>query len=112
MDLGQHVRKLEFSYSVKWLETSTPLAERMSRLGLGLGIGIGRGIGVGVGVGVGVGLGLGLGLGLDPNRDLPCISPISPLYLARYAQYSFLPQSFEIHWLSIINSFVLVRPCP
>ena len=26
----------------------------------------------------------------------------------RYAQYSFLPQSFEIHWLSIINSFVLV----
>ena len=27
----------------------------------------------------------------------------------RYAQYSFLPQSFEIHWLSIINSFVLVR---
>ena len=44
VDLGQHVRKLEFSYSVKWLETSTPLAERMSR----------------------------------------------------YAQYSFLPQSFEI----------------
>lgn len=26
----------------------------------------------------------------------------------RYAQSSFLPQSFEIHWLSIINSFVLV----
>ncbi|KAL3926084.1 MAG: hypothetical protein SGPRY_003469 [Prymnesium sp.] len=26
----------------------------------------------------------------------------------RYSQYSFLPQSFEIHWLSIINSFVLV----
>jgi len=26
----------------------------------------------------------------------------------RYAQYSFLPQAFEIHWLSIINSFVLV----
>ena len=118
VDLGQHVRKLEFSYSVKWLETSTPLAERMSRLGLGLGLGIGLGIGlglgigVGVGVGIGVGLGLGLGLGLDPNRDLPCISPISPLHLARYAQYSFLPQSFEIHWLSIINSFVLVRPCP
>ena len=56
MDLGQNVRKIEFSYSVKWLETSTPLSERMSR----------------------------------------------------YAQYSFLPQSFEIHWLSIINSFVLV----
>ena len=59
MDLGQNVRKIEFSYSVKWLETSTPLSERMSR----------------------------------------------------YAQYSFLPQSFEIHWLSIINSFVLV-PSP
>jgi hypothetical protein len=29
--------------------------------------------------------------------------------MSRYAQYSFLPQSFEIHWLSIINSFVLVR---
>jgi len=28
--------------------------------------------------------------------------------MSRYAQYSFLPQSFEIHWLSIINSFVLV----
>ena len=28
--------------------------------------------------------------------------------MKRYAQYSFLPQSFEIHWLSIINSFVLV----
>ena len=28
--------------------------------------------------------------------------------MMRYAQYSFLPQSFEIHWLSIINSFVLV----
>ena len=28
--------------------------------------------------------------------------------MARYSQYSFLPQSFEIHWLSIINSFVLV----
>ena len=28
--------------------------------------------------------------------------------MTRYAQYSFLPQSFEIHWLSIINSFVLV----
>jgi len=26
----------------------------------------------------------------------------------RYVQYSFMPQSFEIHWLSIINSFVLV----
>ena len=33
--------------------------------------------------------------------------PLS-LPLSRYAQYSFLPQSFEIHWLSIINSFVLV----
>ena len=28
--------------------------------------------------------------------------------MSRYAQSSFLPQSFEIHWLSIINSFVLV----
>ena len=28
--------------------------------------------------------------------------------MSRYAQYNFLPQSFEIHWLSIINSFVLV----
>jgi len=28
--------------------------------------------------------------------------------MGRYAQSSFLPQSFEIHWLSIINSFVLV----
>ena len=28
--------------------------------------------------------------------------------MSRYAQYAFLPQSFEIHWLSIINSFVLV----
>ena len=28
--------------------------------------------------------------------------------MSRYAQYSFLPQSFEIHWLSIVNSFVLV----
>ena len=31
VDLGQNVRKIEFSYSVKWLETSTPLSERMSR---------------------------------------------------------------------------------
>lgn len=28
--------------------------------------------------------------------------------MERYSQYSFMPQSFEIHWLSIINSFVLV----
>jgi len=56
VDLGTNVRKVEFSYSVKWIETGTKLADRM----------------------------------------------------ARYAQYSFLPQSFEIHWLSIINSFVLV----
>jgi len=56
VDLGQNVRNIEFSYSVKWIETAIPLSERMNR----------------------------------------------------YAQYSFLPQSFEIHWLSIINSFVLV----
>ena len=49
-------KDVEFSYSVRWLASDVPLAERMSR----------------------------------------------------YAQYSFLPQSFEIHWLSIINSFVLV----
>ena len=53
-------REVDFSYSVRWVASSVPYAERMSR----------------------------------------------------YAQYSFLPQSFEIHWLSIINSFVLVRPCP
>ena len=58
VDLGQEAtRHVEFSYSVKWLATDVPFAERMHR----------------------------------------------------YAQYSFLPQSFEIHWLSIINSFVLVR---
>jgi Endomembrane protein 70 len=28
--------------------------------------------------------------------------------LTRYAESRFLPSSFEIHWLSIINSFVLV----
>jgi hypothetical protein len=28
--------------------------------------------------------------------------------LSRYAENKFLPSSFEIHWLSIINSFVLV----
>jgi hypothetical protein len=28
--------------------------------------------------------------------------------MARYADNTFLPTSFEIHWLSIINSFVLV----
>jgi len=28
--------------------------------------------------------------------------------MERYSQYSFMPASFEIHWLSIINSFVLV----
>jgi hypothetical protein len=57
VDLGQEAtRHVEFSYSVKWLATDVPFAERMHR----------------------------------------------------YAQYSFLPQSFEIHWLSIINSFVLV----
>jgi len=49
-------RDVEFSYSVRWMATDVPFAERMSR----------------------------------------------------YAQSSFLPQSFEIHWLSIINSFVLV----
>ena len=60
VDLGQEAtRHVEFSYSVKWLATDVPFAERMHR----------------------------------------------------YAQYSFLPQSFEIHWLSIINSFVLV-PSP
>ena len=32
VDLGQEAtRHVEFSYSVKWLETSTPLSERMSR---------------------------------------------------------------------------------
>ena len=49
-------REVDFSYSVRWVASSVPYGERMSR----------------------------------------------------YAQYSFLPQSFEIHWLSIINSFVLV----
>jgi Endomembrane protein 70 len=28
--------------------------------------------------------------------------------MSRYANTRFLPSSFEIHWLSIINSFVLV----
>jgi len=56
VDLGTGVRKVDFSYSVRWIETDVPFSERMNR----------------------------------------------------YAQYSFLPQSFEIHWLSIINSFVLV----
>lgn len=28
--------------------------------------------------------------------------------MTRYAESRFLPSSFEIHWLSIINSFVLV----
>jgi hypothetical protein len=28
--------------------------------------------------------------------------------MSRYADSRFLPSSFEIHWLSIINSFVLV----
>jgi Endomembrane protein 70 len=28
--------------------------------------------------------------------------------LSRYAENKFLPSNFEIHWLSIINSFVLV----
>ena len=28
--------------------------------------------------------------------------------MQRYEDSSFLPSSFEIHWLSIINSFVLV----
>lgn len=28
--------------------------------------------------------------------------------MARYADSTFLPTTFEIHWLSIINSFVLV----
>ena len=28
--------------------------------------------------------------------------------MTRYADSRFLPSSFEIHWLSIINSFVLV----
>lgn len=28
--------------------------------------------------------------------------------MSRYAESRFLPTSFEIHWLSIINSFVLV----
>jgi hypothetical protein len=28
--------------------------------------------------------------------------------MKRYSQYSFLPENVEIHWLSIINSFVLV----
>jgi len=48
--------QVDFSYSVRWIKSDVPYAERMGR----------------------------------------------------YAQYSFLPQSFEIHWLSIINSFVLV----
>jgi hypothetical protein len=49
-------RDVEFSYSVKWVESDVDFDDRMSR----------------------------------------------------YAQYSFLPQHYEIHWLSIINSFVLV----
>jgi hypothetical protein len=28
--------------------------------------------------------------------------------MSRYAESRFLPTSFEIHWLSIVNSFVLV----
>lgn len=28
--------------------------------------------------------------------------------MTRYSDSSFVPKSFEIHWLSIINSFVLV----
>jgi len=56
VDLATDVRMVDFSYSVRWIETDVPLRDRMGR----------------------------------------------------YAQYSFLPQSFEIHWLSIINSFVLV----
>ena len=28
--------------------------------------------------------------------------------MTRYAESKFVPSSFEIHWLSIINSFVLV----
>lgn len=28
--------------------------------------------------------------------------------MSRYSESRFLPSSFEIHWLSIINSFVLV----
>jgi sensor histidine kinase regulating citrate/malate metabolism len=28
--------------------------------------------------------------------------------MKRYAESTFVPSSFEIHWLSIINSFVLV----
>jgi hypothetical protein len=28
--------------------------------------------------------------------------------MKRYADSTFLPSTFEIHWLSIINSFVLV----
>jgi len=56
VDLGSGQRKVDFSYSVRWIQTDVPVQERMNR----------------------------------------------------YAQYSFLPQSFEIHWLSIINSFVLV----
>lgn len=28
--------------------------------------------------------------------------------MSRYAESRFVPSSFEIHWLSIINSFVLV----
>lgn len=28
--------------------------------------------------------------------------------MKRYADSTFLPTTFEIHWLSIINSFVLV----
>ena len=30
------------------------------------------------------------------------------LRMSRYSDSKFLPSSFEIHWLSIINSFVLV----
>jgi len=56
VDLSTGIREIEFSYSVRWMKTSTPPGERMNR----------------------------------------------------YAEYSFLPQSYEIHWLSIVNSFVLV----
>uniref|UniRef100_A0A6T8CVS7 Transmembrane 9 superfamily member n=1 Tax=Prymnesium polylepis TaxID=72548 RepID=A0A6T8CVS7_9EUKA len=56
VDLGASSNEIEFSYSVRWMNSSVPHGDRMNR----------------------------------------------------YAQYSFLPQAFEIHWLSIINSFVLV----
>ena len=37
------------------------------------------------------------------EEDLPWA-----LRMTRYSDSKFLPSSFEIHWLSIINSFVLV----